>query len=224
MELNTIAFSFLLILCGLIGIIIALALAYHRVVAQFKMEYRVPQHPQQKSYKQAEEVLDKAHKEAVEIIQQATQKSSHLISQSSRFAEAQKNEIDQQMKETGEDELDIYVNSIKKAQEQVLTALGQVTDELQRSSESELTKFRQQLVQSTQETQSLFMKQMQVELTEAGTSVTAYKKTLLEKADRQMFTVVQQVVQEVLHKSLTKNEHEALVIEALEEAKKHHVI
>ncbi len=224
MELNTVTLSFLLIISGLTGVILALGLAYHRVVTQMKNENKVPHHVQNKSYKEAEEILDRARQEALSTIQEATHKSNHLISLGGKFADDQKSELLKQMKTTTDDELQSYEELLKKTQAQIIADLGQVTDELQRSSETELTHFRQELVKSTQETQALFMKQMQAELAEAGSSVTQYKQALLEKANQHMFSVVQQVVQEVLHKSLTQTEHEALVIEALEEAKKHHVL
>ncbi len=224
MELNTITVSYMLIISGLTGVILALALAYHRVVTQLKNENKPHKHLEDKSYKQAEEILDRARQEALATLQEATQKSTRLITQGGKFADEQKSEIAKQMKMSSEEELQSYGETLKQTQAQMLQALGQVTDELQRSSESELTHFRQELVKSTQETQALFMKQMQSELAEADSSVAQYKQALLEKANQRMFAVVQQVVQEVLHKALTQTEHEALVLEALEEAKKHHVL
>ncbi|CAN5286583.1 hypothetical protein BH10PAT2_BH10PAT2_4270 [soil metagenome] len=224
MELNSVTLSFMLILTGLTGVVLALGFAYHNMLKQFQALSKSQRHFQDKSFHQAEEVLDDAHQQALATIQQANQKASHLISLGGAFSEEQKGVLSKQMKITSEEELNDYKVSLQQSQQELRTSLGQVSDELQRAAEAELTQFRHDLVKSTTETQGLFAKQLQSELGEAESDVKQYKKELLDKANAHMFQVVQQVVQEVLHKSLTKTEHEALVIEALEEAKKHHVL
>ncbi len=224
MELNTLTISFIMIVSGLTGIVISLAFAYHKMLSQLQTLTKSQQHFQNKSYHQAEVVLDDAHQQALETIQQANQKASHLISLGGQFAEEQKGVLEKQLKSTSDEELSDYKLTLQKSQKELLSSLGQVSDELQRAAESELTQFRHDLVKSTTETQGLFAKQLQSELAQAEADVKNYKQELLNKANAQMFDVVQQVVQEVLHKSLTKTEHEALVLEALEEAKKHHVL
>ena len=224
MELNTTTISFMMILTGLTGVVIALGFAYHRVLKEFEAVTKSQRHVLDKSYHQAEEVLDSAHQQALQTIQQANQKASHLISLGGTFAEEQKDVLSAQMKVTSQEELNDYKLTLQKSQQELLSSLGQVSDELQRAAESELTQFRQDLAKSTTETQGLFAKQLQVELGAVDGEVKKYRQDLLDKTNAHMFDVVQQVVQEVLHKSLTKTEHEALVIEALEEAKKHHVL
>ncbi len=224
MQIDVITLGLLLIVTGLAGVVLALILAYQKVFKELQILSKSQRRSQDKSFHQAEAVLDDARQEALSTIQQANQKATHLIKLGGKFAEEQKTELAKKLKETSSQEFDTYKETLQKSQFQLLDVMGEVTDELQRTSETELTHFRQELVKATAETQQLFVTQLQRELAETTDDVSHYKQQLINRATAQMYDVIETIVKNVLHKTLTRTEHEALVIEALEEAKKNHVI
>ncbi len=54
--------------------------------------------------------------------------------------------------------------------------------------------------------------------------IESYKKMMLERIDQAAVEMVKDIAKQVLGASLTKEEHQKLVLEALKEAKESHVL
>ena len=95
-----------------------------------------------------------------------------------------------------------YANSLKQLTSESLVDFQDVSKELQTDLERQIREFRETLLPN-----------MEKQLEE-------YKKKRLEEIEKSIIVITQKVSQQVLNRSLSATDHQALVIEALEKAKR----
>jgi vacuolar-type H+-ATPase subunit H len=158
-------------------------------------------------------IVDEALSKERKIINDATNEATQIISNTEFVTSASKESMDQALeKMEGEIEKQAesasdaftktYSTSLQKIAAQSLANLQAIT----KTMETELDK------QSKEYRESL-LPRLEKELEE-------YKKMRLQQAERTINHVIQEVTQEILNKSLSLDDHQRLLIESLEKAKK----
>lgn len=159
------------------------------------------------------EIVDDALSKERKILEDATHEADEIItgaeyiSKSSREAvhDALSTMIFDIQKESGEIAHNFnitYANSLKQLTQDSLQDFQDVSKELKTDLEEQIKNFRETLLPN-----------MEKELE-------AYKLSRMQEIEKSLSSIVQKVSQEVLNKSLSLTDHEALVIEALEKAKR----
>lgn len=158
-------------------------------------------------------VVDDAIAKEQKILDDATQKATQIIANTDFLTSASKEsvaksldkmegEIEQEAKTASDEFTKTYAISLQKIATQSLTNLQSIT----KAMETELDK------QSKEYKESL-LPRLEKELEE-------YKKMRLQQAERTINHVIQEVTQEILNKSLSLDDHQRLLLESLEKAKK----
>lgn len=115
--------------------------------------------------------------------------------------------------------LDGFRKSIQELQQETINTVRNISKGIEEGVVSEMKDFKEVLQKETVDSQKIVEQKIEEEYKAAQTDVDSYKKEQLKKIDTSIYDILQLVAKEVLGKSLSLGEHEALVTEALEKAK-----
>jgi hypothetical protein len=158
-------------------------------------------------------VVDEALAKERKILDDATSEASQIISKTEFLTDQSKTSLDQALQHmegqleknagsTTNDFTKSYSSALEKLSGQSLSEFQAITKNMGVELEKQTKDYRESLLPG-----------LQKELDD-------YKKLRIAQADRTITHVIQEVSQEILNKSLSLEDHERLLIEALEKAKK----
>jgi vacuolar-type H+-ATPase subunit H len=147
-------------------------------------------------------IIDDATKEATQIIA-----STEFVTSSTKDAVIQsmgkmEGDIEQQAEDATAEFTKTYSASLQKVATQSLANLQTITQKMEQDLEKQSKEYRESL-----------LPRIEKELDE-------YKKMRLQQSERVIKHVIQETSQEVLNKSLSIDDHQRLLLESLEKAKK----
>lgn len=147
-------------------------------------------------------ILEDATEEAEQIItgaQYSTQAAKDAIHKAlqTMLAEVQKDAV-----ETAKDFMNDYQASLKQLSKESMNEFQNVARGLQTNLQRQVEEFHSTLLPNLQK------------------ELDAYKQTRLAQTDQMVTRVIQKVAQEVLNKTISLDDHHALMIDSLEKAKK----
>lgn len=91
---------------------------------------------------------------------------------------------------------------------------------VEKIADEELEDFRKALKSETVESKDLINKKVSEEFEKTNLEIQEYKKSQIDNIDKEISTLVLKISKEVLGKTLTSSEHEKIIIDSLEDAKK----
>lgn len=176
------------------------------------------------------------------VMRHAHQKARHLLGKTAEQAETmltQTHHIDQSVLEDLENTLakvinqhiytldrhtdeafGVYKKALADVKEMYLKELKESVEQFKAGSQTELADFKTMLTKETVASQAFIGKKITDEFETAQKDIADYKAKQLEKIDKQIDTMVQQVSLAVLKQAISAKQHEELIDEALEQAKK----
>lgn len=182
-------------------------------------------------YKKTSKTIEKANAEAEEIIAKASEKAKKILFEteylrddlvkrseedfnriaqtSEQLLEGESKEFEKQYRVLFDDIRGMYT---KKA--------GTILEDIEKIADTELTDFRDVLRQETVAAQGYISKKMIEEFEGARRDIQAYKEEKMQEINKNINELVQHVAKDVLGESIPLNQHEQLVTDALERAKK----
>jgi hypothetical protein len=147
-------------------------------------------------------ILDDATNEASQIISQTEFVSQDSVKTIDHALETLTTDMNKEAVETANLYQSDYQKSLKELTDQSLHDFQNVSKEMQEDLRKQMTAFHTTL-----------LPQLEKELTE-------YKEVRMQDTERLVKSVIQKVSQEVLHKSLTLDDQQKILIDALERAKR----
>jgi hypothetical protein len=177
------------------------------------------------------QIVEKALAEERVTLEKATTEADHIISSAEQINNATKDVIDKALKDlaiaiqkeakdTAHTFMQSYQNSLKEISDQTLNDLKGVSKNLEGDLQKQLNDF--QYVAKELETD------LQKQLKDFHTSLLpnlekeleAYKQVRMQQTEQLITKVIQKVSQEILNKSFSIDDHQKLLIDSLEKAKK----
>ncbi|HVA96187.1 MAG TPA: hypothetical protein VND99_00905 [Candidatus Acidoferrales bacterium] len=157
-------------------------------------------------------VVDEALSKEQKIIDDATKEAQQIISDTEFLTKASQDEVNKALQQmegaiekqagsTSQEFTKTYSASLQKVAAQSLTEFQTITKGMEQEMQRQTKEFRETL-----------LPRLEKDLEE-------YKKLRLQQADRTITHIIQEVSQEILNKSLSVEDHQRLLIEALEKAK-----
>lgn len=182
-------------------------------------------------HEKAEHLIEDARKKALTIIEQANLEASQMLTKTKKFNtksdEALKEQIEflasQQKKILEENSKDLvkgYKESLEELREQNINVFKNISKDIERDAVSEIKDFRQVLEKETLVSQKVVGGKVEEEYKKIQEELVEYKKEKLQEVDKSIFALILSITKVVLGKSLSIEDHEQLVLEALEKAKK----
>jgi len=158
-------------------------------------------------------VVDEALSKERKIIDDATSEADQIIKQSQFLSQSSKQEIDNAIKAVvaeiqkeggviARNFTNEYSNSLKLLSNETLNEFQTIMTQLQND-----------LKKQNKEYQNTLLPEIQKEIDE-------YKKTRMQQIDQITGEIIQKASQEIFNKSISLNDHQKVVIDSLEKAKK----
>jgi cell division septum initiation protein DivIVA len=223
------AYVLVAFIASLILLVITLLYLYHLYA-----EERDFQKEQEKVYKNSEKIIDEARKQANLIVEEAAQKAKHLVLDAEYVRSDLAHDIESSIKTVGTSAVELFIKDSKEIDEQYKEVFSQIKKEysqhtqealaaLQKLAVSELDSFSKNLKKETLNSQVFIGARINEEFETKQKEIEAYKSQRLKLVDQTINEIIAKVAEEVLGKAIPIDEHEALVLEALEKAKKEEV-
>lgn len=214
--INYLFISFILTVTVLIiNIVIAILLYLRNRALEKKQKYL---------YKHLSEITESAREKAEEIIENATKSAGKTLAESIYL----KKEFSTHLKNSLEDVMGNHLNTLRRESENFdrdyKEALADVKKTALESTEAELQKeiksFREVITEEIIDSHKKIESQTLEEMAEVNRQMEAYKAEQIKLIESQINQIIQKMTKEIIGKSLSLNEHQDIVMEALEKAKK----
>lgn len=216
---KTITYSIILIIIALILLLIGVVVSYLRLIKKFYQRrdedvdpakiLKIAQAKSSQMLEEANNVLTQAHKKAAEVISSARE---HLTEN-----EAQ---IDKALGKATQVYAEKYQNMLNITQSESIKVFQNLPSKLESAFHTEIEKIFSNLsgqVQAAQDDASEIVRKAYLEVEK---EVEEYKKQRMKQVDDSLILILENIARKVLAKEITPEEHEKLVMKALQEAKK----
>jgi len=169
------------------------------------------------------------------ILEEAREKALKIVSDANLFDDSTKKLFDQELKRIQEgqvntleklsyDLLNSYQKELTDLKDNNIKIVNNISKDIESSTVSELKDFKEILKKETFESQKIVEGKIEEAYKAAQKDIEDYKIVQLKKVEGQIYEIIQNVSKIVLGKTLSLQEHEQLVMDALEKAKKEEVI
>lgn len=167
----------------------------------------------EKNYKaQSEKIIAEARERAQQIVREATAVSGET-----------KKEITAELQKVSGNQITQFRTLQDDIRNQILASFKNTTGQFEEAASSEIEKFQSNLREQTASSQGFLQKAIEEALVGIQKEVDEYKNARLKGAEDSIIEIIKLATKNFLGSSLTLNDHEKLVLSALEEAKKQNI-
>ena len=221
MTIEPIVFFVLIIAILILSLsLCVIVISYEKFAHKLQLLHKEKSHIEEKMLKKSDNILEEAREKAVKIVDNAN-----------LFDESTKKIFDQELKRTSESQIKTleklsydYLFAFQKElialKENNIKMMGNVSKDIENSVVAELNDFKEILKKETYDSQKIVQTKIEEAYKVVQKEIEDYKGTQLKKVEVQIYDIIQNVSKIVLGKTLSLQEHEQLVIDALEKAKK----
>lgn len=175
--------------------------------------------------------LEEARSKAVKIIDRANNKAMDIIQKANLFITVRNDSFNKELKDITQKELKMFeeeTSGFIKVYEDVLNDLKSrnveifqnISKDIEISTLEEIKKFKYIIEQETIASQEMISKKINHEYSLAKKDIETYKQSQLIIVDERIYQILEKVSTLVMGKAISLSDHEALVIDSLEKAKK----
>lgn len=165
-------------------------------------------------------ILDDAAKEADKIITDAKYVSSGSKEVVDHAMQKMVEDIQKEAVSTGRLVLNSYAASLKELTNTSLRDIGEISKGLDTELQTELKEFEKITKTLAEDLQKQMQTFNENQLETMQKELDAYKEARMKQTEQMVLAIVQKVSQEVLNKSISLDDHQKLVVESFERAKK----
>jgi hypothetical protein len=155
----------------------------------------------------------KARTEAIQLVKEARQKAAEIIGEAKVNAEKWQQVMDEEMEKLTNAQLGEYKENLQK-----------ISNDIELGVQSGAEDLKKALEQETVGVEKTMVKKIEAKLAETETEVEKYKQERMAEIDQKAAIILEKVIKKVFTKAVKTSDHEALIIQELEEAKKEDAI
>lgn len=155
------------------------------------------------------EIEERAKERGMRLVEKARDKALEIIAQARNVGEADKVDLEERLGRATRRHLDNYRETLQK-----------ISKDIENEALRELNEFKDALQMETVKTQDVVAEKISEEYERAKLELNNYKNESLRKIDAQAREMVKEAAKRILGKTLNLEDHEQLVIRALEEVRK----
>lgn len=179
--------------------------------------------------------LKHEHKKELEILEDARKKAAKIIGDAHFVDNNAKNQFQEQLKtvslnaikdfeKTSGDFLKAYRKELEDLKLNTVKIVNSITKDIESDTLSELKDFKEILKKETYASQKIVEQKIEKDYEEAKKAIDAYKAEKIKVIEDDIYKVLQTVSVLVLGKALSLQDHENLIIDALNQAKRERII
>lgn len=222
--------AFTLAVC-LVIVVIAYAKTLHKLHHAQKHRDNVDEYMEKK----AMHVVANARGNAFKIIEQANQKATEIIGKAKTFREASKDAFSAEvegvtkaqedaLQKTSQELLAVYQKMLEELKQKNIGIFKNISKNIEDNASLVVNDLRDILQKETLSAQKILEEKVEKEYEKVRGEIARYRDDRIKQIDQRIYEILQSVSKKVIGKTLRFDDHERLVTEALEQAKKEHVI
>lgn len=182
-------------------------------------------------HEDSEDILDKAHQKEKLMIEEAIDKSTEVLKQTDFFTDRMKDKVNHDLHGAIEkfsheldkklDQLSVeYDKTFESLRSEYTQAVKETIERIHTLGDGELAQIQEALNSKSLTMQDYLQKKVDQEFANAQQEVENFKQYRLKQIETSLDELVLQIAQRVLGESISMRDHEQLVIDSLEKAKK----
>jgi len=175
------------------------------------------------------------HKKEAEILEEARQKAAKIIADAHLVDDNAQNEVQEQLKtlslnkikdfeKTSTDLFRVYKQELEDLKLNTLKIVNNITKDIENDTIKELKDFKEILKKETYASQKIVEQKIEQQYAETEKEIEAYKEDRIKKVEDEIYNILQNVSKLVLGKAISLQDHEQLVIDALNKIKEEKVL
>jgi len=174
------------------------------------------------------EMKEKSHHEADQIIEQARTNAMEIVAGANSFASQQQKEINAELAKFSANQQSQYEQALEAIKSHTVDAVEKIAADVKTTTLADFKQLLKNLEQQIESSKSDFRTNLsnlyQKDYEEAKKQLEEYKKQSLASIDANSKEIIKDYSIKVFGRMLSYEEHEDLIMESLEEAKKNHVL
>ncbi len=225
MTLEPIVFFDLVIGIFILSVaLIFLVFSYSKTVQKIHSYRREDEHLKSQMHKKADEIIEEARQKANKILADA-----HFIEDKERLAfnenlhASSTNQI-KDFEKVSQDFLKAYQNELDIIKGNTIQVLKNISKDIEKDTLFEIKDFKEILKKDTFASQKIVEEKIEDAYKRVEKEIENYKKERLQRVEENIYKTLQEVSKLVLGKTLSLQDHENLIIDALNQAKKENAI
>jgi hypothetical protein len=178
-----------------------------------------------------QELEVRAQREYQEIIQNANKKAQEIMLQSIQIKKDATNNFQSSLDSIVQNQKDVLSNTslevtgkykelIERANQQNIDILTNIYKDIEKQAKNSYSRYVNLLEHQTFEAEKIAETRMKEEYEKLEIELKQQKELKLQELNEKIFKIIQKVSKEVIGRSITPADHDTLIIEALEKAKK----
>lgn len=165
-------------------------------------------------------IIRQAHQQARDIIKQASSQAKHILTDTQFIKSHAAKELDRDMAKEAAAILQSYQEALEQVTQEAVAEMKNAANSINQVGTNEVDAYRESLKKELVVHKDALDKMVADEFAKARSEVEAYKKDQMGKVDKAVSKVVVTIVEKVLGRMISTEDHEELVLQALEQAKK----
>lgn len=177
----------------------------------------------------------KAHEDYQKIIESASKKAEEIVLHASEIKQESTNELQDSVEIMLEDQRKVleeaslalskkFEDQLKEVNDNNIQLLKNIYKGIESDVESDYSQYKDVIKKQTFEAENIAKEKIKQEYEKLEVEVKQYREKMMNKVNDDIYKILINISKTVLGKSLSPNEHEELIIEALNKAKKENII
>ncbi len=188
----------------------------------------------QDAYNEAARILDDARAKSMGIVSEATHRAQTSISAIEKLSSESKSLLSTELDELAKAQagalktsslelLESYKTALTKQQEESIQSLEEASGAVEKELLQEVDEFKETLKEETADIHAKVEEKVLAEYAKVEQELDSYKTRRTKEIDETIYDILQDVSKRVLGEALSMEDHQDLVLQALEEAKQKNV-
>lgn len=221
MDFVTFLYVLVFVLTAVLGLVsIWIIIKFFKLQASYFELRKQEATTQAEEQKKVEEILTKAQKDATVIIQQATVKAESIIKNVQGVVDSQSSQLAQALATLSEEYKKVYAQSLKSTEVEAVKLVQNIQKDIKIQIDKEINQVHTSLEKDMVETRKLLGEVVGRFEQSFADEMAQYKKQKENQLNTIIFDVVKEISRKVIKKEISEKEHESMVLDALNEAKK----
>ena len=223
MDTAQISTAVIIIVVSFVLLLLGVVVTYFWIIKRYLALVQEQTQAKLDKMKESQQIIEQAHTEANKLIDQGSRKAQEIIGQAQMFQTNQSNAIAQALQKASQDYLTEYQKLLKMSGEEVNKMIQNVSPDIKSQLAHEMDSLRDVFSKQLTESQKELKEQVLGLYKTAEEEVRNYKVERMAQVEKTILEIIEEVTMNVVGKQITSDEHEKLVMKALEEAKRQKV-
>ncbi|OGM17840.1 hypothetical protein A2V56_04315 [Candidatus Woesebacteria bacterium RBG_19FT_COMBO_42_9] len=222
---DTLLFYGAVFLTSVLGLTLGIvALSFRELIKKY---YRLKEEYERQAAEftaKKEALSQEAQKTAEKIVTEAQLKAQVIISEAGTFSTKSKEDFSREVKRATEIQIANFQAALANSQKEAGEAFGGISGSVRAEVQNQIVALRKALEEEINRSRAEARESINEAYQKVEEEVEVYKGIRLKQLDERIFEIISDVISKATGSVLNFDEHEDLVIKALEEAKKQNVL